>query len=94
MWGQVLNMNDSINVEYGKLEELFSRQDTTAAPKTLAPPEDNALSRKNSLPNTEVSKLTLTLFNTTVERGLDQYQQRIMGFDIFLSVQTLPKIQH
>ena len=46
MWGDVNKMQDSISVEYGKLEELFAQK--TAQQAELEKPEDNRLLRRQS----------------------------------------------
>lgn len=53
-------MTDSIDVEYGKLEELFSQKVTSPTAVTLSPEADEAnkvMTRKNSHKDTEVTLL-------------------------------------
>lgn len=58
MWGDVSKMDDSINVEYSKLEELFSQKVTSPPPTTLSPDaeDSNTMARRNSHRETEVQR--------------------------------------
>ena len=57
VWNDVSKMTDSIDVEYGKLEELFSQKVTSPPAGTLSPEADDAnkvMTRKNSHKDSEV----------------------------------------
>lgn len=60
VWDDVSKMNDSIGVEYGKLEELFSQKVTSPTASTLSPGAEDAnkvMTRKNSQSHAEVTLL-------------------------------------
>lgn len=57
VWSEVLNMRDSIDVDYNKFEEMFSQKEVES-PKTLVVPEgDKGLTRRHSTHNQEVTLL-------------------------------------
>ena len=58
VWGDVSKMNDSIKVEYGKLEELFSQKVTSPPPNMLSPESEDVTTRarRNSHRETEVRR--------------------------------------
>ena len=58
VWGDVSKMGDSIKVEYGKLEELFSQKVTSPPPNMLSPESEDVTTRarRNSQRETEVRR--------------------------------------
>ncbi|XP_045204866.2 inverted formin-2-like [Mercenaria mercenaria] len=57
VWNEVLNMEDSIEVDYSKFEEMFSQKEETATKTTLSPDDDKGLIRRNSSHSQEVTLL-------------------------------------
>lgn len=57
VWSQVLNMKDSISVEYSKLEDLFSQKEPVSPKNSSTSPaaEGEEKAKRNSQ-NQEVSK--------------------------------------
>lgn len=55
VWSQVLNMRDSIQVDYSKFEEMFSQKEVVSPKASLSPEEDKGLTRRNSSHNQEVN---------------------------------------
>ncbi|XP_045204918.2 inverted formin-2-like [Mercenaria mercenaria] len=68
IWNEVLNMKDSIDLDYKKVEEMFS-QKGVAAPITALSEEDKTSKNRNTSPNVKVTLLD---------------QKKSMNLDIFL----------
>ncbi|XP_052794469.1 inverted formin-2-like isoform X2 [Mya arenaria] len=58
VWSEVHGMKDSIDVEYSKLEEMFAQKESTTSPKiTSLAPDENAVTKRNSAHNHEITLL-------------------------------------
>lgn len=58
IWDQVLNMEDSIDVEYSKLEDMFAKEEPSTLDRaSLAPKDTGGSTRRSSTHNTEVALL-------------------------------------